>query len=330
MTRHALTRRRALSVLAATTLALAAAPALALDYPTRSVTIVVGSPPGGGTDMVGRLMAAGLQKELGQPFVVENKGGASGNIGTGAVARAAPDGYTLLMAYSGYQVVNPSLFPTSLQWDPIKSFAPIALVLKAPHIITVKAGLPVKTLAELIAYGKANPGKLNYASVGQGSLSHIGGEMFSQQTGVKMTHVPYRGSGPAVTDLVSGNVDLFINTPQSLVGFLQNGTVRGLAVTSDQRLPMVKDIPTVVEAGLPNLQLEAWYALYAPAGTPPAIIEKLAGAVKAVVETKAFQDAAEQSGSYAVYMGPKDLGAYTASELKVWSGVVEKAGIKLE
>lgn len=307
-----------------------AAPAAAQTYPDRTVTIVVGSPPGGGSDLAARLVATGLQKALGQTFVVENKGGASGNIANSQVARVAPDGYTLLLAYSGYQVVNPSLFPKTLQWDAVKSFAPIAMVMKAPHIIVVKNALPVKTLAELIAYAKANPGKLNYASVGQGSLSHIGGEMFDEQTGVKMMHVPYRGSGPAVTDLVGGNVDVFINTPQSLVGFLQSGAIRGLAVTSSSRLPMVKDLPTVGEAGLPGFELEAWYALYAPAGTPQPIIDKLAAAVKTLVESPEFKATAEQNGAYAVYMGPKELATYQAEELKFWADVVKKANITLE
>ncbi|TCT04230.1 Bug family tripartite tricarboxylate transporter substrate binding protein [Aquabacter spiritensis] len=321
---------RLAAVAAAVSAAAFAAPAHAQTYPDRAVTIVVGSPPGGGSDLAARLVAAGLQKALGQTFVVENKGGASGNIANYQVARAPADGYTLLLAYSGYQVVNPALFPKTLQWDPIKSFAPVAMVMKAPHIIVVKSALPVKTLAELVAYAKANPGKLNYASVGQGSLSHIGGEMFDEKTGVKMVHVPYRGSGPAVTDLVGGNVDVFINTPQSLVGFLQSGAIRGLAVTSSSRLPMVKDLPTVGEAGLPGFDLEAWYALYAPAGTPQPVVDKLAAAVKTLVESPEFKATAEQNGAYAVYMGPKELAGFTAEELKFWADAVKKANITLE
>ena len=190
------------------------------DYPSRPVTMVVPVAPGGIVDFTGRLLAEGMTRELGKQFVVENKGGASGNIGIQQVARAEPDGYTLLVAYSGYQVTNPTLFK-KLQWDPIRDFTPVGLAIKAPHVVVARKDLPVNTLAELVTYAKANPGKLNYASPGNGSIPHIGGEQFKQMTGIEMEHIAYKGTGPAMIDILGGNVDLLITTPPSAAGHLR-------------------------------------------------------------------------------------------------------------
>ncbi|MCC2653934.1 MAG: Tripartite tricarboxylate transporter family receptor, partial [Microvirga sp.] len=217
--------------------------AAAEDYPTRPVTLVIPAAAGGTTDIVARLAAEGLTRELGQQFIVDNKGGASGNIGIRTVARAEPDGYTLLLTFSGYQVTNPALFK-KLEWDPIESFVPVALVAKAPFLVIARKDLPAATLPELVAYAKAKPGELTYASSGQGSLQHIGAEQLQQLTGIEMVHVPYKGAGPAMIDLLGGVVDIYITSPPSAAGHLKDGAVKGLAMAAPERHPMLPDIPT--------------------------------------------------------------------------------------
>ena len=298
----------------------------AQQYPSRHITMIVPSPPGGTTDFSARLLTEMLGTSLGQPFIIENRSGASGNIGNKAVAQAAPDGHTLLMAYSGYQVANKSLFKNP-GWDPIKDFAPVAMVLKAPHVVLARKDLPVDTMAELIAYGKANPGKLTYASSGLGSIQHIGGEQLKLIGGFDMAHVVYRGAGPAMNDLLGGQVDLFITTPPSAVGHLQGKTVKGLAMAAPERHPMLPDIPTSKEAGSSGFELVAWFAIYAPARTPQPIIDKLAGAIDKAVNSAVFRAKVEQQGAYATYLGPAELAEFTRKELDYWSAVIAKAGI---
>ena len=303
--------------------------AAAEDYPTRPVTLMVPAAAGGTTDIVARLIAEGMTKELGQQFIVDNKGGASGNIGIRTVARAEPDGYTLLVAYSGYQVTNPSLFK-ELNWDPIRDFVPVGLAIKAPHVIVVRKDLPVNSLQELIEYAKAHPGELNYASPGNGSIPHIGAEQLQQLTGTEMVHVPYKGTGPAMIDLLGGSVDLLITTPPSAAGHLRENSVKGLALADDKRHPMLPDLPTSAEAGLPGFELEAWIAVYAPAGTPQPVVDKLDVALEKVVKSEQFEKKASEQGTYAVHMDPSELGKYTTAELARWGEVIRKAGITLE
>jgi tripartite-type tricarboxylate transporter receptor subunit TctC len=301
----------------------------AQEYPTKTITMIVPSAPGGTTDFAARLLTEMIGSALGKPLVIDNRGGASGNIGNKAVAQAVPDGHTLLMAYSGYQVANKSLFKNP-GWDPIKDFAPIAMVLKAPHVVLAKKELPVSTLSELIAYGKANPGKLTYASSGIGSIQHIGGEQLKKLGGFDMVHVPYRGAGPAMNDLIGGQIDLFITTPPSAVGHLQAKTVKGLAMAASQRHPMLPDIPTSKEAGLPAYELVAWFAVYAPSGTPEPIIQKLSSVIEKVVTSPVFKEKVEAQGAYASFMGPSELADFTKKELDYWSGVISSAGIQVE
>jgi tripartite-type tricarboxylate transporter receptor subunit TctC len=297
-------------------------------YPSKPITLIVPSAPGGSTDFSARLVAEMIGNSLGKPFVIENRGGASGNVGNRAAAQAEPDGHTLLMAYSGYQVANTTLFKNP-GWDPLKSFVPIAMVMKAPHVVLVKKDLAVNTLGELVAYGKANPGKLTYASSGLGSIQHIGAEQLKKIGGFDMAHVPYRGAGPAMNDLIGGQIDLFITTPPSAVGQIQAGNVKGLAIAAPQRHPMLSTIPTSAEAGLQGFDLTAWFAVYAPAGTPEAIVKKLATAIETVVKSDVFKDKVEAQGAYAAFMGPADLGAFTKKELEYWSEVIVSAGIKV-
>jgi tripartite-type tricarboxylate transporter receptor subunit TctC len=322
-----------LAVLAATLATLTAAPLLSAsaseDYPTRPVMMVAPVAPGGVLDFTARLLAEGLSRELGQQFVVENKGGASGNIGIQQVARAEPNGYTLLVTYSGYVAGNPSLFK-NLKWDPIRDFAPIGLAIKAPHIVVVRKDLPVNSLGELIEYGRAHPGELNYGSPGNGSVGHVGAEQLQQLTGIEMVAIPYKGTAPAMIDLLGGSVDLLITTPPSAAGHLKDGSVKGLALAGEKRLSMLPDIPTVAEAGLPGFELEAWTAVYAPAGTPQPVIDRLAAAMEKVVMNETFQRKASEQGTYAVHMGPQELGEFTKAELTRWAEMIRKAGIQPE
>jgi tripartite-type tricarboxylate transporter receptor subunit TctC len=307
----------------------AASLAEAADFPNRPVTIVVPAAPGGGGDFAARLLADGLTKAFGKAVIVDNRAGASGNIAASYVARAQPDGHTLLLAYSGTHVANPALFD-KLQWDPIKSFAPVALTITAPQVIVVNKDLPVKTLGDLVSYAKAHPGKINYASSGTGTIQHIGAELLAMRTGTRMVHVPYKGAGAALTDLLSGQVELLITTPPSVIGQIRNGSVRALAIASKKRHPLLPEVPTTSEAGVANVELDAWFALYAPAGTPKAVVEQIAAEVEKLEKSPDFQRRAEDAGTYATFMGPEKLEAFTRSELKYWSDVIHKVGIKVE
>jgi tripartite-type tricarboxylate transporter receptor subunit TctC len=298
-------------------------------FPQRAITIVVPTAPGGTTDFSARLIAEPLSKALGQAIVIDNKPGASGNIGNQFVARAKPDGYTLLLAYSGYQVGNPHLFKQA-GWDPLKDFAPVAMLTRAPQVVAISPKLPVKTMQELIAYAKANPGKLNYASSGNGSIQHIAGELLKQQTGTFITHIPYRGSGPAVQDLLAGQVDLFITTPAGVVSQIEGGRLKGLAVTGKQRLSSLPAVPTASEVGLPAYQLDSWFALYAPAGTPNEIVEQLSAEVAKVLDQSEIRKKAEASGTEIFKMSPQALGDFTKKELAYWGAVIQKAKISAE
>ena len=298
-------------------------------YPQRPITLVVPTAPGGSTDFTARLISEPLSRALGQPVVVDNKPGASGNIGNQFVARAKPDGYTLLVSYSGYHVGNPHLFKQS-GWDPIKDFAPVAMMTRAPQVIAVSPKLPVNNLKELIAYAKANPGKLNYASSGNGSIQHIAGELFKQLTGTFITHIPYRGSGPAVQDLMAGQVDIFITTPAGVVSQIQGGRLKGIAVTSKQRLSSLPNVATAAEQGLNGYELDSWFALYAPAGTPAEVVQLLNTEVNKILAAPEIRKKADDSGTGVAQMTPQQLGEFTKKELDYWGKVIKGAKITLE
>lgn len=298
-------------------------------YPNRPITLIVPSSAGGTTDFTARLIAEPLSRALGQPVVIENKGGASGNIGGQAVAIAKPDGYTLLVSYSGYQVGNPHLFKKA-PWDPIKDFTPIAFLTKAPQVIVVTPGLPVNDLKELTAYAKANPGKLNYASSGNGSIQHIAAELFKQVTGTQMAHIPYKGAGPAVQDLMAGQVDLFITTPASVIGQIKGDKLKALAVTSTTRLSALPNVATAGEQGIKNFNIDSWFALYAPAGTPPEVVKKLNAEVNKILARPDIQKKAEESGTFVEQMTPAQLAAFTKKEYDFWGKVIKNASITAE
>ena len=295
-------------------------------FPERPITIVVPSAPGGSTDFTARLIAEPLSRALGQPVVVDNKAGASGNIGNQIVAKAKPDGYTLLLAYSGFQVGNPHLFKKT-GWDPIKDFAPVSMLTRAPQVLATRANLPVNNVRELIAFAKANPDKLNYASSGNGSIQHIAAELFKQMTGTSITHVPYKGAGPAVQDLLGGQVDIFITTPASVVQHIKADKLKGLAVTSNARLTSLPQVPTTREVDLKDFTLDSWFALYAPAGTPNEVVQLLNTEIAKILTSPELKKRAEDAGTLIEHMGPAQLGDYTRKELAYWGRVIQDAKI---
>jgi tripartite-type tricarboxylate transporter receptor subunit TctC len=295
-------------------------------FPERPITIVVPSAPGGSTDFTARLIAEPLSRALGQPVVVDNKAGASGNIGNQIVAKAKPDGYTLLLAYSGFQVGNPHLFKKT-GWDPIKDFAPVSMLTRAPQVLATRANLPVNNVRELIAFAKANPDKLNYASSGNGSIQHIAAELFKQMTGTSITHVPYKGAGPAVQDLLGGQVDIFITTPASVVQHIKADKLKGLAVTSNTRLTSLPQVPTTREVDLKEFTLDSWFALYAPAGTPNEVVQLLNTEIAKILTSPELKKRAEDAGTLIEHMGPAQLGDYTRKELAYWGRVIQDAKI---
>jgi len=299
------------------------------DFPNKPVTIVVPGAPGGGGDFTARLLAEELGPALGKPVVVDNRAGAAGNIATTYVARAQPDGHTLLIAYSGTHVGNPALY-SHLQWDPIKSFTPVAMLVVSPQVIVVNKAFPAKTLPEFVDYARKNPGRINYATSGAGTMQHIGTELLALRTDTKMVHVPYKGAGAALTDVLSGQVQLMITTPPAVVSHIRAGSLRPLAIASKQRHPMLPDVPTTGEAGVKDVEIDAWFALYAPAGTPPAVVQRLASEIKRIVNGPKFRQRAEEAGTYATYMDPAQLDAFTRSELTHWTDVIHKLGIKAE
>ena len=325
------TTRKQFTVLAlAAMLAVAAGPALAQGgYPSKTITMIVPSAAGGTTDISARMLALPLGPALGQSVIVDNKGGGNGNIAASAVKRAEGDGYTILMQYSGYHVITPLVSKTAQQWEQ-KDLQPVANVISAPQIIVVRAGLPVKSLPELVAYAKANPGKLNYASSGNGSLQHVTGAMLEQQGGVQMVHVPYKGTGPALQDLLGGQVDLTFGTAPPFMPHIQAGKLRVLAVTGKTRLSSLPDVPTTAEAGYPNVDATSWFAVFAPAATPKPVVDKLTAEIAKVVNTPAFKQKAEEQGASADYQTPQQLGDKVKADLVRWAAVVKSSKIEAD
>jgi tripartite-type tricarboxylate transporter receptor subunit TctC len=311
--------------LAAAATSLLASVALAQAYPAKPITLIVPNPPGGLVDSSARLVAEPLGRILNQSVVIDNRGGGSGNVAYGHVARSPADGYTLLISYSAYHVGNPSLTP-KLPWAQ-KDFAPVALITVATNVIAAHPSVPANTLSEFIAYLKKNPGKLSYASQGNGSLSHIGTEMFKTQTGTSMVHIPYRGSGPAVQDVLSGQVQVFMTTPPSVMQHVQAGKLKGYAVTGKTRHPGLPNVPTTTEAGLKGFELEAWVAVFAPTGTPPDVIQKLTAGLKQSLEQPETKTRATAAGIELRYLPPDALDAMVKQETEFWAKTIKSAGI---
>jgi tripartite-type tricarboxylate transporter receptor subunit TctC len=312
----------------------AAAGAASLAVPLRAqtagrpITLIVGSAPGGTTDLSARMLAEPLAKLLNTSVVVDNRSGGSGNIAGQMVARAPADGSTLLVQYSGYQSITPLLQPVQ-GFDPARDLKPIGHLIDAPQVLVVGANFPAKTFKEFLAYVKANPGKVNYASSGNGALQHVTTELLKDLTKTFMTHIPYRGTGPALTDLLAGTVDLTITTPPPLLPHIKTGRLKALMVTGKTRLPVLPDVPTATESAVP-LVASSWFAVYGPAGMQPDVQNRLSAAVRQVVESPEFRRRAEEQGAKAVAMNPAELAALGAQERTTWERVIRVANIKAD
>lgn len=318
--------RRILAALLPAALA-CAAPQARAEFPEQPLTLVVPFAPGGGTDNIARTLAEGMGASLGKPVIVENRAGAGTIIGTNYVARAKPDGYTMVMSTFAH-AVNPALYK-SLPYDTDKAFEPVALVAHSPNVLVVNPKLPINSVKELLAYAKANPGKLNYGSFGNGTSAHLAGELLKNLAGINMTHVPYKGSAPALTDLLGGQIQVMLTTVASVTSYIKSGQLRALAVTSKQRSPAFPDLPTLDEAGVPGYQAESWYGVFVPANTPQPVVQRLHDAIAAAVKTDAFQRQVSNEGLMVNVGAPSQLSDYVSAEEKRWSQVVHDAHIQL-
>jgi tripartite-type tricarboxylate transporter receptor subunit TctC len=296
-------------------------------YPDKPIRLVVPFAPGGGTDLIARTLGIGMSQTLGQPVIIENKPGAGTIIGTDAVAKSAPDGYTLVVA-SFAHAVNPSLMP-KLPYATDKAFAPVILIGRGPNVLVVRADSPYKSVKDIVAAAQANPEKLSYASQGNGTSAHLAGEMFTNLAKVTMTHVPYKGAGPAITDLLGGQVDMMFATASAVGAFVESGKLRALAVTTPERSPALKELPTVAQT-VPGYGVESWYGLYAPAGTPPDAIAKLNAAAKKAAQAPEFRKKIEQEGLVVSAGSPEELEAYVKREEARWRKVVKENNVKAE
>jgi tripartite-type tricarboxylate transporter receptor subunit TctC len=301
--------------------------ASALEYPTRPVRFVVGYPAGGATDILARLIGQRLSERLGQQFVIENKPGAGNNIGTQTVVDADPDGYTVLLVNPA-NAINASLY-VDLKFNFIRDIAPVAGFARVPNVMVVPPDFPAKTVAEFIAYAKANPGKINMASSGNGTSIHLSGELFKAMTGVDMVHVPYRGSAPAVTDLLSGRVQVMFDNMPSSISHIKAGTLRVLAVTTTTRSPELPDVPTVGET-VKGYEASAWFGMGAPKNTPPEIIARLNGEINAILDEPTIKARVAELGGVSIAGSPADFGNIIAAETEKWRKVVKFAGIRVE
>ncbi len=308
------------------TLASIAAGAAGADFPQRSVKIIVPFAPGGGTDLIARVLAEFMTKDLGQPVIIENKPGAGTIVGTAAAASSTADGYTLVMATFAH-AVNPSI-NSKLPYDTFKAFAPVALVARSFNIVVVNPKMPFKTLADLIAYAKANPGQLNYGSFGIGTSAHLAGELFKTMAHVDLTHVPYKGSAPAITDLLGGQIQMMFTTVASVASYIEGGQLRALAVTSKQRSPAFPDLPTISEAGVPGYAAESWYGLYAPAGTPEGAVARLNASVAKAIAAGTFKKLETREGLTFAAGTPEDFDRYVRGEAARWHDLVTAAHIQ--
>jgi tripartite-type tricarboxylate transporter receptor subunit TctC len=324
--------RRVLALLAMLVAAVAAPFTFAqsaANYPAKPVRLVVPFPAGGTTDILARAVAQKLSEAWGRQMIVDNRPGAGGNIGSDLVAKSAPDGYTLLMGTVGTHAINPSLYK-NMPYDHVKDFAPVILVAGVPNVLVVNPSLPVHSVPELIAYAKANPGKLNFASSGNGTSIHLSGELFKAMTGVEMTHVPYKGSAPALTDLIGGQVQLMFDNLPSSLPFIKAGKLRALAVTSGARAAALPDLPTLAESGLPGFEASSWFGVLAPAGTPRDIVAKLNGAIAGWLASPEAKEKLLAQGAIAAGGTPEDFARHIGAETSKWAKVVKASGAHID
>jgi tripartite-type tricarboxylate transporter receptor subunit TctC len=321
---------RVRSIIAAALLgaAVTCAPASAQDYPTKPITLVVPFPAGGGNDALARLVAEKMSRALGQQVVVENRGGAGGTIATRAVAKTVPDGYTILLSYTGTLAINPSLYPNA-GYDPRKDFAPIGLIGSLPSVLVVHPSLPVHSVAELIAYAKANPGKVNYAFV-PGTVGHIATELFANTAGIELTKIPYKGNGDALGNLIGGHVSMMVLAIVPIIGNVRAGTLRALAVTSGERSALLPDVPPIADAGLPGFAAVIRYGLAAPPGTPRPIIERLNKELRAALAADDLRAKLAADGAVPEPGSPEDYAAAIDADEKKWAPIVKSLNLKFE
>ena len=303
--------------------------AMSQAFPNRPVKVIVGFPAGGPLDAHGRLMADRLGQLLGQPVIIDYKAGAGGSVGAEFVAKSEADGYTLLLANTGTMVINPAIYP-KLPYNTLKDFVPIARTAQQPLVLLVNSGVPVQTVADLVKLAKAKPGQLNYGSAGNGGISHLVPEMFKQATGTFIVHIPYRGSAPAFTDLIAGQVQVMAESIPQAAQYVKGGKLRALAVTSRVRNPALPDTPTMIEAGLKDFEVVGFYGVLAPAGTPAAVVERLSTAFKATLETSDVRTRMVTQGADPAFLGSADFAKFLAGEMPRWAEVVKRSGAKLD
>ena len=324
-----MTRIRILAALLCASAALNAPQAAAQAWPAKPIRLMVPFPPGGSTDIVARIVAQKLGERLGQSLVIENRGGAGGTIGTALIAKAPADGYNLAIASTSTHVVAPAVYP-KLEYDAVKDFAPISLIAVSPYLLVVNNAVPAKSLKELIALAKASPGKLNYASAGVGSTTHIAMEMLKAASGTYMLHIPYSGNGPAGTAVVGGQVEILFGSLPALLPHAKSGRVRALAVGTPKRSPSLPDVPTVAESGYPGFDASLWLALMAPAGTPQPILDRLQKEIVSIIGTADAREALDKAGAEPVTSTPAELAAMIRDGVAKYVPVVKSAGIKPE
>lgn len=297
-------------------------------YPTRPIRLVVPYPPGGGTDIIARIVGQKLTENLGQQIIVDNRGGAGGTIGTDIVAKSVPDGYTILMAPTSH-VINPSIY-SKLPYDTVKDFVPITFAVSATILLVVHPSVPAKSVKELIALAKARPGQLNFGSAGNGTVFHLAAELFKRQAGIDMVHVPFKGGGPTIANLVAGQVSLAFETMLALSPFLKAGRVRALAVASAKRSSVMPELPTIAELGFPSIVAENWYGVYAPAGTSKAILSRLNTEIVKILRTQEVKERFQGLGTEVVASTPEELAEYIRTEIEKWSKTAKEAGARVD
>ena len=298
------------------------------EYPNKPTRFVVPYPPGGGTDVIARIVQERFQALLGQPIIIDNRGGAGGSIGTDVVAKSPPDGYTVLFTLSSH-TINPSFYP-KLPFDTLKDFEPVGMVASLPQILVANPQFPANTVAELIALAKNKPGTLSFASVGNGSPGHLAGELLKLRTGTEMTHVPYRGGGPAVSDVLGGQVSLLWVSIPAAAQFVKSGKLKALAVSTKKRSTAFPEVPTMQEAGVPDFEVDSWYAVFVPVKTPRPVIDKLNRVINTVVREPAIRDKLLAQGSEGIGGTPEELGKVVSAELARWGKLVKEANIKID
>ena len=298
------------------------------SYPTRPIRFILPFPPGGGTDILGRMIAERLSAHLGQPVVTENRGGAGGNVGAEAAARSAPDGYTIVLVAPSL-AISPSLY-SKLNYDPVRDFAPVSLVATVPNVMITQASLPVQTLQEFIALARAKPGGLNFGSGGAGTSNHLAGELFNLVTGVKLVHIPYKGVNLAMQDVLAGNIHLAVIGIPAAAPHIKAGRLRALALVAPQRSSALPEVPTVAEAGLPDFEVTTWYGVLAPAGTPRTIVTRLNSELVKIMHSPELKERLAATGTDPFTSTPEEFAAYIKREIAKWGEVIRKAGVKAD